>query len=73
MLAGLIALVNQDLRDGWYHQPARYIAVGNQITRDRSTDDCDGAVEITDRLLSYGHDDSWQTHHTLTKTTDLDP
>jgi hypothetical protein len=38
MLAGIIAFVNQDLRDEWYHQPAPYVAVGNQITRDHLTE-----------------------------------
>jgi hypothetical protein len=47
-LTGLIAFVRSDQGDEWHHLPAPKMAIGNQISRDHLTDDCDGAVEITE-------------------------
>jgi hypothetical protein len=45
-LAGLIELVRADQGDEWCHIPAPNMVIGNQISRDHLTDDCDCAVEI---------------------------
>jgi hypothetical protein len=48
-LAGLIAFVRSDQGDEWHHLlPAPIMVIGNQISKDHLTDDCDGAVEITE-------------------------
>jgi hypothetical protein len=48
MLTGLIMFVKSDRRDEWHQLPAPHMVIGNQITGDHLTDDCDGAVEITE-------------------------
>jgi hypothetical protein len=47
-LAGLIAFVRSDQGDEWHHLPAPNMVIGSQISREYLTDDCDGAVEITE-------------------------